>query len=173
MRILLLITFLTCNIVSSLCAQAIPWAKVGTQKNIESLRFESFHISASEPITTYGYRLCRFLTPSLYWGAACHSGILGIRGGWFTGGLIGGYTSNLGDSPLIYDISGFFGGGGGGGAPQGGGMMGKAEVSVGWRVNPAIEALASTGYNHFFNGAISSPYLGFEIRNIFYELDDR
>ncbi len=171
MPILFLIVFIVFGTLTPLHAQALEWSGVATQKTIESLRFEAFNISATEPIGTYGYRLCRFLSPHLYWGGACHSGILGIRGGWFTGGLIAGYTGAVGDSALIYDLGGFFGGGGGGSAPQGGGMVGKAEASLGWHLDPSFEALVSTGYNHFFNGSISSPYLGFEVRNIFYELD--
>ena len=133
-RLLAALAFLIFH--SQLNANEIDWSGVATQKIAESLRFESFQISATEPISTYGYRLCRFLSPEFYWGGALHAGILGIRGGWFTGGMIA-----------------------------------KGELSLGYRLNPGIEALLSTGYNHFLNGNISSPYVGFEIRNIFYELN--
>ena len=150
-------------------AQPIPWPDVASQKTLEALRFESFNITATEPITTYGARLGRYLTPNLYWGGAGYGGLLGIRGGWFVGGLILGWTAPINEI-FFFDLEGFFGGGGGHAAPQGGGMLVKLDGGLGYRFSPAIEAMLSAGYNYYVNGDIRSPYLGFEMRSIFYEL---
>jgi hypothetical protein len=136
---------------------------------MESLRFDQFQISATEPITTYGARLSRFLNQHLYWGGSAFGAMFGQRGGWFVGGFNAGLSGSFAEN-WIYDLWGFYGGGGGGAAPQGGGMMGKISLGIGYRFLPGFEGILDIGYNHYFNGAISSPVAGFELRSVFYEI---
>lgn len=66
---------------------------------------------------------------SVYLGLGVYSAVSGRRGGFFTGGIEGGYRYNLAHN-LSLDAGIFAGGGGGGSAPQGGGLMLRPHIGL-------------------------------------------
>ena len=92
-----------------------------------------------------------------YVGIGIYSAVSGHRGGFFTGGIDGGYTLPLYDN-LALDAGLFVGGGGGGGAAQGGGLMLRGHAGLlyniyGYKIGAGVSKVK------FPNGQIDSNQL--------------
>ncbi|BCR05007.1 hypothetical protein DESUT3_20760 [Desulfuromonas versatilis] len=85
---------------------------------------------AGENMGLLGFAYLFDIYHGLYGGIGGYGAVDGERGGFFTGGLEGGYRLDL-IGPLQADVGLFVGGGGGGAAPQGGGLMLRPHVGLG------------------------------------------
>lgn len=92
-----------------------------------------------------------------YVGLGIYSAVSGHRGGFFTGGIEGGYTLPLYGS-LALDAGMFVGGGGGGAAAQGGGLMLRPHIGLLYDINGYKIGVGASKVK-FPNGQIDSNQL--------------
>jgi len=92
-----------------------------------------------------------------YVGLGIYSAVSGHRGGFFTGGIEGGYILPLHDSFAI-DVGMFIGGGGGGAAAQGGGLMLRPHIGLLYNIN-GYKIGVGVSKVKFPNGKIDSNQL--------------
>lgn len=89
-----------------------------------------------------------------YLGPSLQASFRGERGGFFGGGLEGGFRTALAPH-LVLDGGLFLGGGGGGGAPVGGGLMLRPRLGLQWETGSQRLGVG-VAYLDFPNGAIHS-----------------
>lgn len=94
---------------------------------------------------------------NLYLGLGIYSAVSGERGGFFTGGIAGGYRLKLLDN-FILDAGAFLGGGGGGAAPQGGGLMLRPHAGIAYKTSD-YEIGFGVSKVKFPNGDIDSNHI--------------
>jgi len=118
--------------------------------SFQDLKFNNEHLGLLE--TSYLFYIDKFYT-----GIGVYSAVTGKRGGFFTGGIIGGVKYPV--NKFYIDSGIFIGGGGGGHAPQGSGLMIKAHAGV---LVPYKNYDFGLNINHirFKDGEIDSTQLG-------------
>lgn len=139
------------------------------QKSALTVGWQTFSISADERISLYGGRRKQYLGSHGYWGEAGYGAITGKRAGFLEGGIMTGWEMDV-HPKLLIDASVLVGAGGGGAAPQGGGLIIHPTLALGWKLNDAIQIMASVGYIHFINGNISSSSFDVHANLHFWEL---
>ncbi len=119
--------------------------------SFQNLKFNNEHMGLFE--TSYLFYIDKFYT-----GIGVYSAVTGKRGGFFTGGIIGGIKYPI--NKFYVDSGVFIGGGGGGHAPQGSGLMLKAHAGF---LYPYKNYELGLNINHiwFKDGEIDSTQLGF------------
>ena len=101
-----------------------------------------------------------------YYGGSVYSAVNGKRGGFFTGGIIGGIKINL--NKIIFDSNVFIGGGGGGSAPQGSGLMIKTDSGF---YLPLKNYQVGISYNYIkFKDGLSSSQIAYNLKYLFKDL---
>jgi len=104
-----------------------------------------------------GFSYLLDLNPSWYLGVSGYGAVSGDRGGFFTGGLSGGFKFPLTEN-LWLDTGLFVGGGGGGAAAQGGGLMLRPHAGVSYDFD-SFRIGAAASRIDFPNGEIESQHL--------------
>lgn len=119
----------------------------------QNLKFNNEHLGLFE--TSYLFNLKK-----TYLGISVYSAVTGKRGGFFTGGIVGGIKLPI--NKFIWDNGLFIGGGGGGSAPQGSGLMLKIYSGI---LYPYKNYNFGINLNHikFKDGQINSTQIGFLI----------
>lgn len=119
----------------------------------QNLKFNNEHLGLLE--TSYLFNLNK-----IYLGISVYSAVSGKRGGFFTGGIVGGIKFPI--SKFIWDNGIFIGGGGGGSAPQGSGLMIKTYSGL---LFPYKNFDFGFNINHikFKDSQINSTQIGFLI----------
>jgi hypothetical protein len=116
----------------------------------QNLKFNNENLGLFE--TSYLFNLKK-----TYLGISVYSAVTGKRGGFFTGGIVGGVKLPV--NKLIWDNGIFIGGGGGGAAPQGSGLMLKVYSGI---LFPYKNFDFGVNINHikFKDGKINSTQIG-------------
>jgi len=118
------------------------------------LTYEKVTISENENMDLVGLNMLFDINENYYAGINLYGAVAGVRGGFFTLGINGGFQYELMDKMKVK--SGLFvGAGGGGAAPQGGGLMLRPYAELDYKLKDVTLGL---GISHvrFPNGDISS-----------------
>ena len=124
-------------------------------KGFYRITYENVHMPDHDPNMGFvGLNYLVHVTPRFYLGGAAYTAQRGIRGGFFTVGLEGGFQYPL-MTRLMFDTGIFIGGGGGSGGQQGGGLMLRPHAGLIYHFKP-LDLSLNYDEIHFPNGRINS-----------------
>ncbi len=132
------------------------------------ITYESVELPKGETMGLAGVSQLYDIGKNLYLGGGIYGTLDGKRGGFFTGGIDGGYKTNLTDRFWL-DTGVFVGGGGGGAAPQGGGLMLRPYIDILYDTGSFKSGLSLSKVK-FPNGDIDSNQVAFTIEHSYQQL---
>jgi hypothetical protein len=125
------------------------------------LGFETLELPQGEHMGLLGGSYLMDVGTYNYLGFGIYGALTGERGGFFTGGVEGGFRLPL-TGTISTEAGLFVGGGGGGAAPQGGGLMLRPYLGLSWQ-RPSSTIGLQFSEVRFPNGDINSRQLGLNL----------